>query len=115
MPRRWTCSPRSIRTGGSASARSRFRCWPRSRPSASPAWPATAGSWTGCARPRVSWRTEAYPAEDPTGLPLTLLRDEHGTPVRVTVALADGAALGAQIWIAQIGRGPLLLLDSYRQ
>jgi starch phosphorylase len=59
------------------------------------------------------WQTERYPAEDPNGLPLTLLRDEHGTPVRVTVALADGAALGAQIWIAQIGRVPLLLLDSY--
>src|SRR6202020_3657853 len=41
------------------------------------------------------------------------LRDERGTPVRVTGALADGAALGAQIWIAQIGRVPLLLLDSY--
>jgi starch phosphorylase len=59
------------------------------------------------------WQTERYPAEDPNGLPLTLLRDEQGTPVRVTVALADGAALAAQIWIAQIGRVPLLLLDSY--
>ena len=29
------------------------------------------------------------------------------------VALADGAALAAQVWIAQIGRVPLLLLDSY--
>jgi starch phosphorylase len=59
------------------------------------------------------WQTERYPAEDPNGLPLTLLRDSEGTPVRVTVALADGASLAAQIWIAQIGRVPLLLLDSY--
>ena len=66
------------------------------------------------------WQTERYPAEDPNGLPLTLLREgpggsgaQQGAPVRVTVALADGATLAAQIWIAQIGRVPLLLLDSY--
>jgi glycogen phosphorylase len=72
------------------------------------------------------WQTERYPAEDPNGLPLTLLREglgegeaegapggAQGAPVRVTVGLADGATLAAQIWIARIGRVPLLLLDSY--
>ena len=59
------------------------------------------------------WQTERYPASDPNGLPLTLLRDGQGAAVRVTVALADGATLAAQVWIAQIGRVPLLLLDSY--
>ncbi len=59
------------------------------------------------------WQTERYPAFDPNGLPLTLLRDRSGAPVRVTVALADGATLAAQIWVAQVGRVPLLLLDSY--
>src|SRR5271165_5387522 len=59
------------------------------------------------------WQTERYPASDPNGLPLTLLRDAAGTPVRVSVALADSAVLSAQIWIAQVGRVPLLLLDSY--
>src|SRR5262249_23719622 len=79
------------------------------------------------------WQAERYPASDPNGLPLTLLREGHGdagdgagpgagegavgaelgAPVRVTVALADGAAMAAQVWIAQIGRVPLLLLDSY--
>jgi glycogen phosphorylase len=59
------------------------------------------------------WQTERYPAGDPNGLPLTLLRDGEGGAVRVTVALADGATLAAQVWIAQIGRVPLLLLDSY--
>jgi len=59
------------------------------------------------------WQTERYPASDPNGLPLTLLRDGKGAAVRVTVALADGATLAAQVWIAQIGRVPLLLLDSY--
>ena len=59
------------------------------------------------------WQTERYPASDPNGLPLTLLRDGTGTPVRVSVALAEGKALSAQIWVAQVGRVPLLLLDSY--
>ncbi len=58
------------------------------------------------------WQTERYPASDPNGLPLTLLRDGD-TPVRVSVGLAAGAELTAQIWIAQVGRVPLLLLDSY--
>nr|MDQ2876484.1 alpha-glucan family phosphorylase [Actinomycetota bacterium] len=59
------------------------------------------------------WQAERYPASDPNGLPLTLLRDAAGTPVRIWVALSDGAALAAQVWIAQVGRVPLLLLDSY--
>ncbi|HTS96861.1 MAG TPA: alpha-glucan family phosphorylase [Streptosporangiaceae bacterium] len=59
------------------------------------------------------WQTERYPAGDPNGLPLTLLRDDLGTPVRVSVALAGDAHVAAQVWIAQIGRVPLLLLDSY--
>jgi starch phosphorylase len=59
------------------------------------------------------WQAERYPASDPNGLPLALLRDDQGSPVRVTVGLAGGAALAAQIWIASVGRIPLLLLDSY--
>ncbi|HEY6499621.1 MAG TPA: DUF3417 domain-containing protein, partial [Streptosporangiaceae bacterium] len=54
------------------------------------------------------WQAERYPASDPNGLPLTLLRDAAGNPVRIWVALADGAALAAQVWIAQVGRVPLL-------
>jgi starch phosphorylase len=59
------------------------------------------------------WQAERYPAGDPNGLPLALLRDGNGAPVQVTVALAGGAALAAQVWLAQVGRVPLLLLDSY--
>jgi glycogen phosphorylase len=59
------------------------------------------------------WQTERYPASDPNGLPLTLLRDASGAPVRVSVALAEDKTLSAQIWVAQVGRVPLLLLDSY--
>ncbi len=59
------------------------------------------------------WQAERYPASDPNGLPLTLLRDGSGSAVRVSVSLAEGAELSAQIWVAQVGRVPLLLLDSY--
>jgi glycogen phosphorylase len=59
------------------------------------------------------WQAERYPSFDPNGLPLTLLRDSSGSAVRVMVALADGVMLAAQIWVAQVGRVPLLLLDSY--
>ena len=59
------------------------------------------------------WQNERYPSSDPAGLPLTLLRDADGTAVRVSVALAGGQTLAAQIWVAEVGRVPLLLLDSY--
>ncbi len=61
------------------------------------------------------WQAERYPAGDPNGQPLALLRDAHGAPVQVTVALAGGMTLAAQVWLAQVGRVPLLLLDSYVQ
>jgi glycogen phosphorylase len=53
------------------------------------------------------WQLERYPPIDPNGLPLTLL---PGT--RVTLDLPDGRVLHAQIWLARVGRVPLLLLDS---
>ncbi|MBV9855548.1 MAG: alpha-glucan family phosphorylase [Streptosporangiaceae bacterium] len=58
------------------------------------------------------WQNERYPADDPNGLPLTLLR-EGRDPVRIAVTLAGGRRLAAQVWLAQVGRVPLLLLDSY--
>ncbi len=58
------------------------------------------------------WQLEHYPPIDPHGLPLTLLADEAGVPTRIHVDLPAGAKLWAQIWVAQVGRVPLLLLDS---
>jgi starch phosphorylase len=59
------------------------------------------------------WQAERYPSDDPNGLPLELLRDAAGAPVRVTVGLTAGRQLSAQVWLVQVGRVPLLLLDSY--
>jgi starch phosphorylase len=58
------------------------------------------------------WQQERYPPLDPHGLPLTLLRGADGNALEVTVPLSEGRTLRAQIWKAQVGRVPLLLLDS---
>ena len=58
------------------------------------------------------WQHESYPSLDPQGLPLRLLTDAAGDAILVELALPEGAQLSARIWIAQVGRIPLLLLDS---
>ncbi|MGB9378554.1 MAG: DUF3417 domain-containing protein, partial [Mycobacteriales bacterium] len=58
------------------------------------------------------WQEERYPPIDPYGLPLTLLTEPDGSPVRVVIALPQARSLAAQVWVAQLGRVPLLLLDS---
>ncbi len=58
------------------------------------------------------WQRETYPALDPQGLPLRLLVEADGKPVLVEVALPGAGRLRARIWVAQVGRVPLLLLDS---
>src|SRR5665213_1068756 len=52
-----------------------------------------------------------YPPADPHGLPWTLLTEADGSPVVVTIRL-PGRDLQAQVWLCQVGRIPLLLLDS---
>jgi starch phosphorylase len=58
------------------------------------------------------WQHEEYPSVDPQGLPLRLLTDAAGEPVVVALAMPDSSELKARVWIAQVGRIPLLLLDS---
>ncbi|MBA3249970.1 MAG: alpha-glucan family phosphorylase, partial [Geodermatophilaceae bacterium] len=61
---------------------------------------------------REGWQQERYPSLDPQGLPLTPLRDSDGNPARVSLELPEDRTLHAQIWLASVGRVPLLLLDS---
>src|SRR5690625_6959750 len=49
---------------------------------------------------RDGWQVESYPVLDPDGLPLTLLREQDGTPARVTLDLPGGRTLAAYIWVA---------------
>lgn len=58
------------------------------------------------------WQHENYPSLDPQGLPLRLLTDADDNQVLVELELPDDATLRARVWVAQVGRIPLLLLDS---
>jgi starch phosphorylase len=61
---------------------------------------------------REGWQQERYPVIDPDELPITLLRELDGSPVRVSLAVSGGQQLAAHVWVAQVGRVPLLLMDS---
>ncbi len=58
------------------------------------------------------WQEDTYPLLDPDGLPLSVLREEDGSPAQITIGLPGQDNLTARIWVAQVGRVPLLLLDS---
>ncbi|WP_141785885.1 alpha-glucan family phosphorylase [Ornithinicoccus hortensis] len=58
------------------------------------------------------WQQESYPVLDPDDLPLSMLREEDGTPAVVSLVMPGGGHLDAYVWRAQVGRVPLLLLDS---
>ena len=61
---------------------------------------------------REGWQQETYPVLDPDELPLSLLREQDGSRALVSIAMPDGPDLLARIWVASVGRVPLLLLDS---
>jgi starch phosphorylase len=61
---------------------------------------------------RDGWQQERYPVLDPNSMPLTLLENAQGTPALIILELPGGRLMRAQIWTAQVGRVPLLLLDS---
>ncbi|MGC5362973.1 alpha-glucan family phosphorylase [Streptomyces sp. DT24] len=61
---------------------------------------------------RDGWQQEHYPVLDPHELPLTPLREADGTPSRIVLTLPGGRTLHACVWQAQVGRVPLLMLDS---
>ena len=61
---------------------------------------------------REGWQQETYPVLDPDELPLTLLREADGSRAIVSIAMPDGPDLLARIFVASVGRVPLLLLDT---
>ncbi|MEU6285264.1 alpha-glucan family phosphorylase [Streptomyces sp. NPDC047028] len=61
---------------------------------------------------RDGWQQEHYPVLDPNELPVTLLKEPDGSPARISLALPGGTALHARVWLARVGRVPLLMLDS---
>ncbi|MFL6158048.1 MAG: alpha-glucan family phosphorylase, partial [Marmoricola sp.] len=61
---------------------------------------------------REGWQQETYPVLDPDGLPITALREADGTRASISIDLPDGPPLVARIWVASVGRVPLLMLDT---
>ena len=61
---------------------------------------------------REGWQQESYPVLDPAGLPITALREPDGSRATIAIGLPDGQALTARIWVASVGRVPLLMLDA---
>jgi starch phosphorylase len=61
---------------------------------------------------REGWQQETYPVLDPDGLPISQLREADGTPAQVRIDVPGDHPLVARIWVAHVGRVPLLLLDS---
>ena len=57
------------------------------------------------------WQLEFYPHNDSTNLPIVPVRDRSGSLLRVSVAL-PGRILTLRVWLAQVGKTPLYLLDS---
>lgn len=57
------------------------------------------------------WQQEHYPLLDPNELPITLLTDPQGDPVLIEVEIR-GVPVHAQLWIAAVGRVPLILMDT---
>lgn len=57
------------------------------------------------------WQQERYPVNDFEEMPLTLLNDSKGEPLRISLDLA-GQELIARIWKAEAGRVTLYLLDT---
>ncbi len=62
---------------------------------------------------REGWQQERYPVADPDGMPISLLREADGAPAVVVVGLPDGRSVAAHIWVAEVGRVPLLMIDSH--
>ena len=58
------------------------------------------------------WQQERNPVSDPDESPVTLLREADGTPAKVRLGMPGGRTVSARIWVATVGRVPLLMLDS---
>nr|WP_218877360.1 alpha-glucan family phosphorylase [Nocardioides marinisabuli] len=61
---------------------------------------------------REGWQQETYPVLDPDELPISLLREENGAAATISIAMPGGPDLVARIWVAAVGRVPLLMLDT---
>lgn len=64
---------------------------------------------------REGWQQEEYRHNDPDKLPVTPVTDANGEQLTVTVDLPGEKPVEIAVWVAQVGRVPLLLLDTDRE
>ncbi len=57
------------------------------------------------------FQQESYPINDFANLPLQLVTEDDGQPLKISVPM-PGRQLHAQVWRVQVGRVPLYLLDT---
>ncbi|MEF3281018.1 MAG: alpha-glucan family phosphorylase [Elusimicrobiota bacterium] len=60
---------------------------------------------------RDNWQTEAYPENDWYNMPVEIVKDREGKPLRVSVNLA-GEEVKIGVWRVPVGRTSLFLLDT---
>jgi starch phosphorylase len=60
---------------------------------------------------RTGWQQESWPPNPAGDLPVALVQGDDGTPLTLSVELF-GRAVAFRVWCVQVGRVPLLLLDS---
>ncbi|MBD8028875.1 glycosyltransferase family 1 protein [Corynebacterium gallinarum] len=58
------------------------------------------------------WQQEKYEYHDPANLPIVAVTDDKGEQLKVTVAFPEGRQITIALWVANVGRVPLLLLDT---
>lgn len=61
---------------------------------------------------REGWQQESYAPHPPAELPIDPVLDERGQQLHVQVAFPEGRTVDVAVWKAQVGRVPLLLLDT---
>ena len=60
---------------------------------------------------RDGWQGELYPTNDFYNMPISLQKNDDGSPVVISFDF-PGRTVHAQIWLAQVGRNSLFLLDT---
>lgn len=58
------------------------------------------------------WQQENYSSHDPHSLAMELVRHDDSTALTISVEMPQGPPLSARVWQVNVGRVPLLLLDS---
>ncbi len=58
------------------------------------------------------WQEEAYVAHAPASLPVQKVRDGAGDHIHVEVDFPGHRTVSVALWVAQVGRVPLILLDT---